>query len=639
MLDQTYPLIYLIENYIANGSGGSGTQISDPLLFSENMITNPQFADVYFQTPFTISSSGTYNIAPGWSLVLTGSGSTTVSQETNAANPSLPGNPAYYLELVNSGWTSVKLIQKFSNNGSIFSLGAIAVAFSAFVSPNAENITVSYVPSTGTTYSFNVFNIQTSIFAQYTQAIDIPSEDNTDTGINAYVNIVFTLPNTGTVNITNIQITGQSTSLSQSYINNPTPPSYAELTYNRMVDHEFNVYRTSLLREQKENILTGWTFSQNPYQYWPFSLTAVTTNTYTLDQTIIIQQAYVTSATGSNVNVGSSTDSNNYGMAVQAETITSQFAIFQYIDSKTCRPLFGRKVSVQVRAFISTVNSTVCRFKMRLIYNSGTIESLGQNEPVATWTATSGMTIGEPTYTTGSNGWTAIAPPNDPIYTLGNSFQYFNFDGIQLPTDPGINTVIGIIIYTLDPLSITTTADVVYFDRVSLIQNDFAIEPHSETFDENLRKCQYYYEKSYPVGTAAGTATTVAICSAKMTIGFDGSSNEFLYGSSFYLQYKQTKRTVPVIHLYSPYSGTIDKISMGIYTNGGNTSPTSGANPRDTAITNWSTSATDGNDGAVFICTATSTEILEIASGSVLAGDEGLGQYHYTIDARLGIVT
>src|SRR5437762_3541778 len=84
---QTDELIWEINNFVP-GSGSSSSLTSLAILFAENQISNGSFSDVLFtptltssgQPTLTITLSGTYPIAPGWDLVLTGSGSTTLTQ-------------------------------------------------------------------------------------------------------------------------------------------------------------------------------------------------------------------------------------------------------------------------------------------------------------------------------------------------------------------------------------------------------------------------------------------------------------------------------------------------------------------------------------------------------------------------------
>ena len=200
--DQTYPLIWLIQNYTFGS--GSSSSTTDTLGTAENMITNPQFADIYFTSPLAITTAGTYYLGPGWQLVLTGSGSTTVTQFPQSGNNNIAGNPAYYLEFNNNGWTTVQLIQQFSNNGAIFNKGAIGVAFSAFATTNAENVTVIYHPSTGTPQNILVADVLTGAFQQFGGAIDLTSSGNSDEGTAAYVNIIFSMPNVSDISISNI---------------------------------------------------------------------------------------------------------------------------------------------------------------------------------------------------------------------------------------------------------------------------------------------------------------------------------------------------------------------------------------------------------------------------------------------------
>lgn len=540
--DDTYPLIYLIENYIfGNGSGGSSV-VTDSLLTAGNAITNPQFVDTFFGTTVTIATAGAYDIAPGWQLVLTGTGTTTITQNTSPGGPTvITGNPSYYLTFTNSGWTSAVLQQRFSNNGSIFAGGAIAIAFYGFASGGNVTLPVNYVPSQGTALPIHTFTVTTGAFQQYKWAANIPTSANTQVGSAAYVDIAFTLPTSGTVSLTNVQVTGQSTPLTQAITLDPATasPGYQELSYEQMVNAEFNVYRDSLVYQPKDSILAGWNFGLNPWQSKDPASVNIAANEYTADQTIIIQQNYVAAATGNNIAVGRASVANNYGLQVTAVTATNQFAILQYVDPATVRPYWGQTMSAMVKLSLTTTHGTnTLKVKMRLIYKSnGSLPgTVSQTDPIATWTAGSDPT----TY---AAGWTEIIPENDPVYTVTTTPTEFSFNQFLLPASSTANMTLGVLVYTIGDMDETATADFLVINDVSLVRNDFAIATQAETFDEALRKCQFYYEKSYDIGTLLAALTTNGASIYEIP-----NANLQIFGLN--TKFKVTKRAIPAVRFY-----------------------------------------------------------------------------------------
>lgn len=543
------PLIWLVENY---APGGTGDETQDQLLTASNIITNPQFADVYFKDSLTLTTAGTYDIAPGWKLILTGTGSTTVTQTAEAGSPAEQfGNPPYYLTLNNSGWNAVQLVQQLDNNGAIFGGGAIAAYFLASATGSPQTVTVAYAPSTGSGQNIVSTTVVTGGFNQYGSAIDLPDSTNTDEGLNAHVQIQFNMSGNSQLSFTNIQVVGQSSNLSDITKFPATPsannigitPVFQEIPYERIVDQEFHVYRDSIIDEPKESLLAGWNFANNPWQFTTTASTNVATNKYTADQTVVIQQAYVTSATGNNVAVGRDTAANNYGFQVKAVTANNQFALLQYIDPTTIRGYWGGLVSCLVKAFITTGHATTVRFKMRLIYKSGLPNTIAQHDPINTWTAG-----GDPV---AAAGYTLVAPPLDQSYTLSSATPtQFSFDGIQLPASDNDNMTLGLLVYTIDNMNQAATEDTITFDDISLIPNEFAMPTQSETFDDTLRRCQYYFEKSYNISTLPGTATnTIGVSN---TLTSDAVQTEM---TGMDRAFKVTKRKTPLTTWYNPNSG------------------------------------------------------------------------------------
>jgi hypothetical protein len=628
------PLIYLVENYFFGGGGGGGSaSVNDPLLIASNMITNPNFSDVFFSSPLTITTAGNYDIAPGWQLRLTGTGTITISQNTNSGsshNPVDSPYPPYYLSLSDGTWDSVQLVQRFNNNGAIFEGGAASIAFTAGVSVPPGVITVSYAPSTSSVQTVlfpfpSPVPISSSLPKEYKNAVNIPNSTNTDVGMNSYVDIIFNLPTSGITNLTNIQLTGQNTPLST-----PTfiAPSFAQQTYERIVDQEFHVYKDSLVTQPKNNLLVGWTFALNPYQFVTTAITSVSNFGYVADQTIIIPQQWSSGSApvGNSVSTGQGTSLQNYAFTVKANTANNQFAIIQYIDTATIAPYWDQILSAMINARLSSSNSTPVKFKVRLISRETAIPTIATNEPIASWTLS-----GEPVFAT---GWNPIPSLNDPIYTLTSDNQNFPFDQFALTIAPTDTMYLGIVIYTVSNLDINNS---VLFNRVSFVPNDFAIDASTETWDETLRKCQYYYEKSYSNFTLPGTITPVGSNNSVCVVTV-GVPTDTAHASSFYLRFKQTKRTNPSITFYSPSNGAADSVNVIIFHGSQFPPATSSAVVSLSSIWTFNypgSTSTLSEDGVQLI--TNNTNVLAGILNS-LGGSSAMTTYHYTCDARLGIV-
>lgn len=642
---QSDPLIYEINNF----QPGQGTITPNELdiVTADNQITNPQFAEVFFTNGYTITTAGTYNIAPGWNLIIQGAGGTTtlnqlvLSGTDSVGSPIIIGNPPFALQIANVSWSSVVLEQRFNNNGALWQNGAVSGVILARADSASQIITMNYVESDGGrvkqifTHLFTIANFQ--FFGGAVNVDNIPVASNSDLSTVAYTNIDLILPPTGTVEITNIQVTGQTVPLPSSFNPATDLPAYDQETVERNIDHQFHVYQDSLLNQSKDNLLTGWTFSQNPYQFWSNVFIPVPTNQYTLDQTIIIQQAYVASAIGNNVKVGQGSPMENYSMAVSSLTNTSQFAIIQYIDTATIQPYWGQILSAMVRAYFVTQSGTPMGIKARLIYRTTLPPTISQTEPISSWTVGS-----DPVF---SAGWTAITPKNDPSYAINGTPTGFSFNGFQLPECTTNTMILGIVIYSTENMNPTVQPEGFVFDRVSLTNNDFAIDASPETYDETLRKCQFYYEKSYPPtygpGTVNGTASILGLQSAPAFVYV--LSNDYLFARSFTILYKQTKRAIPTIILYSPNDGLAGFVYAGIWQNNTNPPATSSTNPRNYAASNFSYLPSISVDEAFFLAlsnagnSSPNNAILSVASGNTLPGDEGIILYQYTADSRLGM--
>lgn len=604
---QTDPLIYLVENYSPDGSGGvnppSGIEIQ-----TTNQITNPQFSEVNFTSPFT-STASTIDIAPGWQLVLSGgSGSVTVNQLTFTGDQNIVTNPSYGLSVSSPGWTQVQLIQTFNHNGALWANEAVAVSLTAnCTTPGlTAEITASLVPSTGTIVPVLSGDLDSG-YQEVQGSTDVGASTNSDDAPSAYTQLVIQWPGGTTVNITSIQIVGQTS---------PANVSYDQETIERQIDQTFHIYADSILMQPKESLTVGWNFGLNPWQFTAVAPANVATNTYTADQTVVVQQNYVAAAGGNNISVGQSGFATNYAFQATAVTATSQFAIINYIDPASIRPYWGYKMSSLLRAQFSTINSTVLKFKMRLIYRASLPSPISQTEPISSWTLN-----GDPTF---AAGWTAITPRNDPSYTISSAITEVAFDGMQLPASSNANMILAVILYTTGDMNPAGTPDSVLIHDCSLCANDFAIQSPVLTFDDTLHQCQYYFEKSFSNATLP-SATALGALAFPVNSWVNGGNTLYSY-NSFSFGFNTIKRNAtPLLTVYSPVSGSSGVVRVNTYL---------GATPETQAeisIGAWTVTTSSKGVNALI----TGVQIGPSVGTGVPSGYQSL---QYTVGARLGIL-
>lgn len=503
---QSDPLIYLIEDYIPAGNGGNTPQ-TDVVIPTDNQITNPQFALINFNSPYTITggSAQTIEIAPGWSLDLTGSGNVTISRVAiNSTTPN-PTNAPYALRLQLASWTTATLRQRFDQAGMLWANKTVSSSVTARIEGAPQFISAILRDSNNTTLA-NVLPETTQVNGTYNEYVGhgtLVASTNTDTPPAAYIEYVMTLPVNVDISLTSFQLVASDFELDFNYDQD---------TIERQIDNTFHYYKNSILLMPKESLAVGWNFAQNAWQSRDTTQSNVANNTYTADQTIVIQQAYVTSTTADNVSVGRGTAAQNYGLKVQAVSATNQFAILNYIAPQSIRPYWGSKVSSIVKLTALKQNSgATLRVKMRLIYRSSLPSAVSQSEPITTWAA-----LAEPTVY--AAGWTAIAPTNDPVYNIVNGENTLLFEGFQLPASDNDAMTLGILIYTLNPMIESGTPDYIMFNKSSLVPNDFAIDCNVLTFEQALNQQQFYYCKSFPLSVVPAFNTSLIFYEFPQTV-------------------------------------------------------------------------------------------------------------------------
>lgn len=542
---QNDPLIYEVNDYVPN-SGGSNPV--DTVAFpTSNQITNPQFSIVSFNETITLASvtnPDPIEIAPGWFLELAGTGSATIQRQAFNNSNQNPSNAPYALELNLTGWNTggVILRQRFQQNGMLWANKIVSSAVTAAIIGVPQGLTATLVDSNGSLLA-EVLNEPsiTQDLLEYTGLGELDISTNPDTPPAAYVDYRLNIPSNVNILLTSFQLVVQDL---------PLRPAFEQDTIDRQIDHTWHYYKDSVLLQPKESILTGWQFALNPYQFTDPAIASLANNAYVADQTIIVQQNYVATATGNNVQTGRATAALNYGFQVTAATSTNQFANIQYIDTRTVRPYWGYKMSSLVRLNVRKQNTQTLRVKMMLAYRTTLPSTIGQNEPVLSWTAGQTPVL--------AAGWTAVNNVNDRVYSVVNGVNVLAFDGFQLPAATTADQTLAVIIYTIDNMVQTGTPDAIIFDKVSLVPNDFSIEANSETWDSSLRKCFYHYESSFPQGVAA---PAINIGGSRYFLQRTERTgvplSDTLLARSFSIEYLVPKRATPsTFNLYSGFSTT-----------------------------------------------------------------------------------
>ena len=638
-LTQFDPLIYVVNNYIFGDSSGGGSSNDNN---QENQISNPQFAIVNFLNSFgntdapnpqiNINTAGTYEIAPGWQLVLMGSGTSTITQVIANGAENKPDNifPPYYLDIVTAGWTSAILQQKLNGNGAIWYNNYVAA--SILVKSNdsiAHPISVSYVPNSPGApveiISSVPVNVGTFTYIQGVVALfppTTPVSANTTPNNNAFVQIQIALPSTGTIDISNIQLFGIE--------NNPdiTIDSFniqPEETIERQQDHLAHYYNPKLAFKPIPSWLRAWDFPLNPAQLGSsFSAPSIGANKsqYTWDCTIVFQ------STNNGVSI---TRGNQGGIQIGASA-TTQAAIIQYIEAPIVNKILRTNVAVNLVG--SCAASTTLKGTVSLWYTKSSLPSVAvgtNNSLIATIDAN-----GKPATFNGT--WTEVPLKigQEATFTLTPTITEFDFPFWQPPIESEIEnaTFMAVVIgFQSIPMG-TINPEII---SCSLNSGDVSTIPPAESTDEVLRKCQYLYEQSYLPGIASGTATDAGIQLFNGTIFNNFSTNNcFLYPNQINLNFKTIKRATPNMTIYSR-DGTINSIYFALRV--GNTLPTAtfGTNPGNANISIWNGANVSTYNLVLAVTTGTGGNLLTECAN---VQNAGIGEHylHYVADSRLGIV-
>lgn len=622
---QDDPLIYLIENYSpGEGSGDISVDLS-----TSNQITNPQFSLISFSAPYTQTGAAAQDIevAPGWQLSLLGSGNVTLDIEplNDDAATVNPTNAPYALRITTSGsWSSVILKQRFNQNGMLWAEKYVSNVITAKAITVNQVIASRLIDSEGNTLADLIDTTATLEFIEYpgNSGDPLPATQNTDVPPAAWIEYQLILPNTCDILLTSFQLLVGQTGITSTF---------EQDSIERQVDHTFHYYRESLLFMPKDSVLTGWNFGLNPWQFQNPTQSNVASSigaaAYRADQTIVIQQNYVAAGVGDNVSTGRAPASQNYGFKVQAVTNKNKFALIQYIDPATARPLWGNALSAVVKVFSQKQTAlATLGIKMKLLSRTSLPSTLSQTEPVLSWAED-----GEPTF---GAGWSPILAQNDPVYYIENGVNELVFNNFVLPASSSDDMTLACVIYTLNPMTESGTPDYLVFNDISLVVNEFAVASNPKTYENTLHDCYRFYETSYlPGGGDVPRATPTEYQGAVLAPMYAESAggNVNVFPAGFEYRYKAIKALNPVLGFYSPFELTPNRVEA--YSIGAAV-----ANNRVVKTANFG--APDATSNSIYSFMFEGFANATMVPAHLGSGNNGSGHilYHFTADARLGVV-
>lgn len=599
-----------------------------------NELSNPQFAQVFFDTS---AGAYTYNfntvadsvvfLAPDWDLIVSapGVGTVTVEQVTPAGSLNIVTNPATILTISSAGLTKLQLRQRIYGSPNLWGSGFLAATFVAKTfNGTAVSLNMFYSQSNGIIVDQQLVSATLAASGAYTAypgSASIGGSTSSETYPGAYIDIYFDIPLSIEVGITSVMVafTGLS---SVSNI------SYDQESNARQIDHLFHDYKPLLEFKPIPSMLVGWDFPLNPAQDGS-TASIVPTPQYIWDQTIC-------GSTLSTIAVVR----NTLNGAFQATTSVDNeaFYMLQYLTGQSAFNTTINELSVNLRAYQLTHPNVVARVYLYFAAAGGTIPTLP---------TTIGTIAGSGVFTLTAANWAIIPQPLGFINTFQfgsplafiNDYKSIGWEGEQFAsstTSPSFAIVV--------TFKVPTAGTSVIVNSISCVEGNIATIPSPQTPDEVLRECQYYYEKSYAVGTPPGTVTTVGERYALNELGTRASvvATDVVYLQSLSLTYDQHKRVTVTPTFYSPASASVGFMQGRVLRNGADIIPSGagalGTSPQNYAIAKW-TFIGNSPKGLVLICNDTSTKVYD-SGASVLAneGDESMMLYHYVANARLGIV-
>jgi len=304
------------------------------------------------------------------------------------------------------------------------------------------------------------------------------------------------------------------------------------------------------------------------------------------------------------------------------------FYILTYLTGEQAREIVGSRLSVNVYGYKLIAGD---RVTMRIYLYRGTSASVVPILPT-----TIGTLAADGTFTLTAANWTLIPRSglDTPQVNLSaiadsagvddgkNDYGFTGWeitDAVQLSDTEKFAVVV--------TFQYPDTGTQVIINSISVTPGDIPTRPAVQSVDEVLRQCQYYYEKTYIPSLPPGTLTPAGNLIQNVPLLFD-SGFDGVYAKTFSITYKTIKRISPSMVFYAPTSSTpnLFRVFVG--------QPVGASNPVLANFNTWWID-TDQNIYSVVVRAINNTPITSVAYNPA---NQGYYEFHYTADARLGIV-
>jgi len=601
----------------------------------DNMLANPQFTRYFLEddmVSLTVSGSETvYPIAPDWDLIANGTGTVTVERVAVDGNEAIPTSPAYYLKITpNANITQPRLRQRLHKNSGLWSGSFLSGFIVAQVESGSNALTMKYQDSSGVLSDETIFSASlTTTWSAYGGSVDLDDSTNTQSGEDAYVDIVIELPLNNVSYITSIQVMPTDRQLVGDV------SEYQERSANREQALMGDYYIPKLEYKNVSSLLIGWDFPVNPRQFGTSGSVSGGTASYIWDQTIL--------QTSSGLTVNYDENAKTYGLSLNHQNADKAFALIQYLDNEEAAKVIGTRLSVNINGYTIDGGSSAqnTEVQVKLFANAAanqfptlatTLFDLADDGTITLTSAASGNNWYEITRSNLNVAKGTLTPlSSNGVISEDNDIGFNNWvieDNTQVS-----NGVLGFAIAVSFVPTASTTDYETQIDSISVTPGDIPTRPAPLSFEQTLKQCEYYWEKSYETGTSVGTASTTANALLRWQstdIVNPSAVSVHLRASAFGFEYKTVKRASPTITLYTPGSGGGSNSVFGRIFNG---STVAASGNVSNFSTNWT--ETGKSTKAVHYLPATTNNL--ISSGSI-SGNYIYGAitFHYRLNARIG---
>ena len=518
----------------------------EDLGMSENQISNPQFVVVNFEPTSTFSlnflGSATTNveIAPDWILQVIHTADTNVTIDRIAipGDSNFPTQSPYYLKFTSSSnISSMKLIQKLSQNPGIWSPGFIAT--SIVLGPGTPTTKIFYVPSTGSEYKLLEATNASTLYVETRNTFQLPPTNNPNSAPDGFVSIVIDMSTSSSspTTLSSVQVVGLNSNI-------PNVP-FEQITVNRQIDHLYHYYNLPLLFKPIPTYLTGWDFPLNPAQFLGSTILpsgAANTSKYVWDQTIMFQSE----ASGIKV------DRSPSGALILQASVASKVAIIQYLPQNVTREMLTNAMA----SMLTTHSSPTSGIKgtITLWYTTdATLPDMNTGKSIVLGLDDNGR----PNAFNGS--WTEVPRINflDARFTsplaISNDFTHIPFTGWDSQGD-GVTTATFFAIVVGTETIAAGNAFVV--QSVSLNPGAVPTIPPPQNQAQVLLECQQYYWKTFVPGVPPGNTQGFLGSLSWMFQGNSGGVDPFINKYDLHVRFPTPMIRTPAMLSYNPTTNT-----------------------------------------------------------------------------------